>query len=349
MNLIVFNSHSQSLQGEWKIDDLITYSIEQEYLLTPLDTGERYDYGNHIRLNDDNTFRTWYTAPCGMDCFTSSRGEYTMTDENHIQFRIDTVEYVRLCNEIRKDRIFPIQTSFYYIRKSGTDQGFQFVKSDGDLEQDMRNAMYSDSIDAYFVEIKKFHNLLKYIEPELELEMNPENVAALYVEMIGKSDYRILYSKQLKYRGTVVVVEIDNEWHYINCDSQLSGEKEIIYRFAIYNRQLVNQAKISVNAIDSKLKRLKTEEVIEQNGSVQETTKIYRKKGEIRKIVLEKGYSDGSTAIFDYYFQGDSLFFTKLTHDLVRGGQRVDSCREFYLTGTYEVISKEVARHSSGI
>lgn len=228
------SSRAQSIQGEWKITKLITTSATQEYTLTASGPEEHRNFGNHVKFNDDSTFNCWYSAMCGMDCFISSWGDYSLTDEDHVQFRIDTVSYVRFCEGRHKETEFPIETGLYYIQRSENE--INFIKSNGDLEQDKLNISYSDTLDAHFEESGHFRTLRKWVKPKTELEITPENIASLYMSSIERSDYKVLYSKEIGYDEVVVLVEVDGEWKSIYCNTTLGEEKQIVYQVAMYKR-----------------------------------------------------------------------------------------------------------------
>ena len=90
--LILFSFHlqAQSIIGEWGINSLILNPETKEYILSPT-VPNRFQYGNNIKINADGTFLSYYTAPCGNDCFTTTTGKYKRINETHIQFFLEKI------------------------------------------------------------------------------------------------------------------------------------------------------------------------------------------------------------------------------------------------------------------
>lgn len=61
-----------------------------------------YVYGTTITFSEDSTFKCNYSAPCGNDCFPSSRGTYQMIDEDHISIYVERYQRVGDCEEIKR-------------------------------------------------------------------------------------------------------------------------------------------------------------------------------------------------------------------------------------------------------
>jgi len=119
--------NAQSIQGEWKINHLIIDSLVQDYTLDTLTTKRFSNYGNHISINKNGRFRTWYTAPCGNDCFISSYGRYIQVDSTKIQFIIENVDFIKAeCNGRTSPYKFPLNSGLFYIYK--VNNQIHFVK-----------------------------------------------------------------------------------------------------------------------------------------------------------------------------------------------------------------------------
>lgn len=122
---------AQDLQGEWKINTVLVDTLVQDYSLDTLSTAH-FSYGNHLKLNLDGTFNSWYSAPCGNDCFTSSNGTYTQLDSNHYQFIIENVSYSGTCRNRTSPYTFPLNLgSFIVVKKENT---IHLVKDGGTIE-----------------------------------------------------------------------------------------------------------------------------------------------------------------------------------------------------------------------
>lgn len=338
INLLV-TSHSQGFYGEWKIDHLITYSPKSEYVLTPLDTTVRYDYGNRINMKVDHSFQTSYSAWCGNDCFTTSMGKFTFLDENYVQFRIDTVFRHGDCRGIPDSVSFPINSEVFFVYQG--KENTKFIKTKGDLEIDRREAVYADSIEMNYWESTQFARLFKWVAPEKKLEVSPENIAECYRSANEISDLTVLSSRRMARDVIVVLVEIDGEYQYLFCRPEYTRDEEIIKEIAIYDGQFMEGINNSVAGIEGRLDRFKIEKIKNQTEFGEEVNKIYRKNGKIQKVVIEKKYENGSHRI-DYYFENEASIFIRSISDLidVRSKKKHYSEIEFFITGEDRFIAK---------
>ncbi len=55
-----------------------------------------YSWGNFISFTE-KSFHTYYSAPCGNDCFTSVDGTYKFVGENRIQVFVETINRSGFC------------------------------------------------------------------------------------------------------------------------------------------------------------------------------------------------------------------------------------------------------------
>ncbi len=125
---IVPNLNAQNFKGEWKINNLIIDSLAQDYVLDTLSSELYSNYGNHILFHADGRFNTWYTAPCGNDCFISSTGTYTLIDSIHIQFIIDKVSFIKAeCYGRISPYVFPLDIGLFSIYKEKNKIHFKKV------------------------------------------------------------------------------------------------------------------------------------------------------------------------------------------------------------------------------
>lgn len=334
-----FGAMSQDLIGEWKIDHLMLDSIRNEYTLTPVKTGNgmRYDYGNHFRLSEDGTFRSWYTAPCGNDCFTTSSGKYIL-DRNHIQFSIDTITKHGECR-MEEIHSYPINLGSFFIHRD--DEKIRLFKSNGDLEEDQLHVNYSDSIDQVFIEVGKFHYLFDGIRPDSLLERNAENIASVYGSALGEKNYRILHEKKHGYRSSVVLLELEERWVYLFCSSSLSDDKEVIYEVSYFDRAFLNEHLRAVAKIDRDLHRSKpmVKELKNADG-LREVSEVYMKDNMEKKVVFQKELSKGMETTTFYLSENRLLFFARI--ELKSG--REHSTMEFYLKPNGQFTAKEAVQ-----
>jgi hypothetical protein len=54
-------------------------------------------WGYFVTFSADGTFKTNYSAPCGLDCFTSVEGNYKWIDEQHIALSVQKITRSDLC------------------------------------------------------------------------------------------------------------------------------------------------------------------------------------------------------------------------------------------------------------
>ena len=105
---------AQDLIGaKWRINNILGADINKEdfYILTP-----EWSYGKYLQLSTDGNFESWYSAPCGNDCFTRSYGTYKKISEEYISFHIQKVERSGWCSdagEVEKN-----ETNTYYVYKN---------------------------------------------------------------------------------------------------------------------------------------------------------------------------------------------------------------------------------------
>jgi len=113
---VISTSKAQNIKGEWMINTLFTDTLVKDYTLDTLSTEPYSNYGNHFKLETDGTFRTWYTAPCGNDCFITSFGKYVFLDSNLIQFTLESIDYYKAeCNGRKSTYQFPLDFGTFLI------------------------------------------------------------------------------------------------------------------------------------------------------------------------------------------------------------------------------------------
>lgn len=89
----------RGLVGLWLVDNLLgADSIEAGHIANtsgnyclskPAKTG--YQWGNWVNFSKEGSFESYYTAPCGVDCFPTTFGRYQIVDSLHIRLCIDSV------------------------------------------------------------------------------------------------------------------------------------------------------------------------------------------------------------------------------------------------------------------
>ena len=81
----------------WRSNQVINAQSTEFYLTHPKNKEKNTIYGdliifrgNILIFNTDGTFASKYYAPCGNDCFPSSKGTFKKIDDNHIHLRINS-------------------------------------------------------------------------------------------------------------------------------------------------------------------------------------------------------------------------------------------------------------------
>ena len=91
--------------SEWRTKQLLCLEETVElYEFTMIDTTLKYNYGNFVKFTDSTNFVSFYTAPCGNDCFTSVYGKYHFTAKTEMCFNVDSVTYNGECYQPTKYR-----------------------------------------------------------------------------------------------------------------------------------------------------------------------------------------------------------------------------------------------------
>lgn len=96
-----------------------------EYILTTKEDLQ-WSWGNSIHFTD-STFSTDYTAPCGLDCFTSIIGSYKYLDTDQIEIYVETIDRNGFCqNSDTGTQI--IRRSYGVYRIEQTENGLKLIK-----------------------------------------------------------------------------------------------------------------------------------------------------------------------------------------------------------------------------
>ncbi|WP_158961655.1 hypothetical protein [Myroides fluvii] len=111
--LLVFFSgyfaQAQALAGTWKTNAVFTYNIQEYYVLTPANTTEEASkmerYGSFVVFSEDDTFQSYYTAPCGNDCFTTTDGTYEYLDKNTVKLTLHRLHQSGMCQDAQNKKV----------------------------------------------------------------------------------------------------------------------------------------------------------------------------------------------------------------------------------------------------
>lgn len=84
----------------WHTSQLLCLDVATtEYTLTaiPVLPEGKYHYGDFVNFVDSANFISYYSAPCGNDCFRSVYGKYNFRKDNEIIFLVDSITYRGEC------------------------------------------------------------------------------------------------------------------------------------------------------------------------------------------------------------------------------------------------------------
>jgi hypothetical protein len=335
------------LQGTWKIDMLITNAFAAEYNFHQQDTNG-YQYGNKITLNADQTFVSYYSAPCKQDCFTTSIGKYKLIDENYICFFLEKITRFGRCQGDEKPEE---DLGLYYFQK--TENGsFNFLKSAGSLEQDKKNAFYRELILAKMVEMQQFGDLrppsnLLFSWQQTSSE-DENGILAFCMSENQIKNYEILYSYKTDVNTfdrdylLTILVKINEDYKFVVYNA---GYKSV----GLYDDFEILEKDSLVHAIDND-KKLRSKTLQETynpqtSSSTKNTITVYQKKDEVRKIVHTEYFSNGGSIITTIYsYHEEPIYILRelvnTTYDLKTGYYIID-------LKTQKIVPKEIKKNYS--
>lgn len=105
----------------WKSGTPIFETIQSsyEFSLVEKDADFMDQWGYSIVFEDDGTFYTSYSAPCGNDCFTRVSGTYKIIHEKYIEVYVSTIKRSGFCS--KKDEA-PNKVMGTYLFQHKNDQ-----------------------------------------------------------------------------------------------------------------------------------------------------------------------------------------------------------------------------------
>lgn len=346
---IIHNSQITNLPGKWRINHLITNSETKEYTLTPQSSDKFNNYGNNISLNFNQTFVSAYSADCGNDCFTTTFGKYKIIDENYICFYLEKIQHHGDCtgnSEPNKD------LGIYYFFKN--NNGFNLIKSSGNLERDKLNVLYRDII---ITQCADFQNYDYYYGANFLYKwkltnLKDENEIIAYCMNENQIiDYEFLYSKITDdYRASfVALVKFNNEFNYVIYDG---GNKQV----GLFDDSQVKKIEKIVTEI-SNLKSLKSTKFKENynpitSSSDKNAITVYKNKNEIFKLQRVEYYQNSETfATTTIYFHNLNPIYIEKQLTTVNKNKTKTSTKGIYVMDweKSQAINKVVSEDSGQI
>jgi len=120
------------VEGHWAMaGELIGMPERESYQLTDIAAmrssgrmrGE-FLYGNQVRFEPDQTFKSYYTAPCGNDCFPAVYGRYDVVDARHIRLHLLRMEQHGMCGNYSKT----VDVALGTYRVEETEDGLRLLR-----------------------------------------------------------------------------------------------------------------------------------------------------------------------------------------------------------------------------
>lgn len=204
-----------TLEGSWKINQLIGDEIgglienpflndyKNEFQLTKAD--DEYAYGDNVQFNPDNTFISYYSAPCGNDCFTKTYGTYRFTDERRVQFLLERIVVTGDCPN--SDTALQKDLGLFFIHQDSAC--IKLIPSNGDLALDAQKVKYSHLIDAFDHETREVYNFICLPNVRLESRDVPNIVKEYFLKQkdFEPENLEVLYSKTIRSNKVVILLE----------------------------------------------------------------------------------------------------------------------------------------------
>ena len=285
-NEVKHDSSITDLRGNWNANELILSDETKEYFLFP-QAPDGYNIGNHITLNPDQTFTSFYSAECGNDCFTNSKGKYKIIDKNYICFYLEKITKSSDCSgSSTPNRDLGL---YYYYKK---DKMFCLLKSSGNLTQDKNNVIYRNLIIAKRAEIEKFyknHGSLNHFMFDWKRTNYTDEtpiVAFCMAESKIKNYELLYYDKGDRYSTmAIALVKVDGKFRYVIYDTW--GDPMV----SLYNDAEIQQTDQFIEKIDTdkslQIKSFKPKNKLGRTLSDKETITVSKKGNEIYKVIYE--------------------------------------------------------------
>lgn len=119
-------SNTISLEGvDWKLffNNTSDKDLLAGFIIERKQNEESDRWGNFISFKD-NSFHTWYSAPCGVDCFTKIKGSLKWLNSTTMELTVSEITRSKLCQEESELNIE--KTAQFGVRQSAS--GFTFKR-----------------------------------------------------------------------------------------------------------------------------------------------------------------------------------------------------------------------------
>jgi hypothetical protein len=285
-NAVKHDASITDLHATWNTNELLLSDETKEYYLFPQNTDD-YNFGNHLKLNPDQTFISFYTADCGNDCFTTSKGKYKIIDKNYICFYLEKITQSGDCSgNTQSDKDLGL---YYYYKK---DTIYGLLKSNGNLEQDKKKVYYRDLIVAKRAEIEKFYkdhgSLNRSMFDWKRTTYTDETPIVAFCMAENKiKNYELLYYDRGSRYSTVAIglLKVNGEFRYVICDTW--GNPIV----CLYNDAEIKKTDELVDKVDKEksleVRSFKPKKMSGRTSLDKETITVSKKGNEIYKVIYE--------------------------------------------------------------
>lgn len=174
----------------------------------------KVSFGKSATFNEDGSFTSGYSAPCGNDCFTDAVGKYIFTDNQHIRIVVDKVSVTGDCAH-RNDAPHKNLGIYFIVKKNDK---VRLIKSSGNTKEDEQKLIWSDAIDAFDQETSNVYNF----HPIHMLPGKPTDTDAETVERalasnntFNMDEIKVLYSSTIRSYFKAVLFEYKGKQHIV--------------------------------------------------------------------------------------------------------------------------------------
>ena len=211
--------------GKWYLIELFGERNPVEMYRLQRTTQVRAGY--HINFVKDKTFYSTYFAPCGLDCFASTKGTYKRVDRHYLSFHVHTFSvHGAGCEKAKHEKRDTDLGKYYvYFSPSGI---LYLIKSTGDLQQDKQLAQDAEQFNNLYPIIRYiFKHNRGYTPYNLSFR---EEITTYAAQVLKLAHYKVCL--QLSVRGIIgnigLVKDLDTGTYYYVAEDT-SAQKENKY------------------------------------------------------------------------------------------------------------------------
>ncbi|MVO11088.1 hypothetical protein GOQ30_18105 [Flavobacterium sp. TP390] len=348
---LIQNVFSQDLVGKWNINSLIDNNYPpEEYILYPIKP-DKYgiEFGLILVLKPDGTFHSYQISHRGQDRLSpSTYGKYTIIDNNYIRF------FLEKRNKQQEILINEDLGKFYYSQKN---DGFRFLKSNGNIERDKQTAYFRDLLYEKTSEINKYKdNALNWKYTEIKDEREAVTFCMTENQI---QNFEILYSRRAEgYNRKIILIKIDSDFRYVIFEKDFY--REGLNRIALYDDSKIKEIDKLVAEIKNdknlKIKTIKNNTEPKQNFNDNSETilDLFQNKKKMQKSVYQKYVSYSNQASINnitIYFQDEKPIYVEYLTKHISNQQVRESITGFYILDfkNHKFITKPIKKDNGEI